>query len=259
MATRIQHEDASAPFWLLTMGDMNNLLLLFFIALFALMVTDKGKYMKLDEKIKQMGSTGKAPDASRVTSPAAEGASQAFRTMLDQPAARTEVFQAEGHYALVQRIPEGTVLTISGQEGSFPEGQWALNDVQKRMLVEVKRWLVGRRNVVEIRGHTAANLEDSAVQEPDGRIRPFTRDDLARDDRQALANHSLLSWLRAHEVKKFLAEEHPDRGDAVRVSEAQLRLRADGWTRAVADSSDAVERVKNRRLEVVATSEMVER
>ena len=258
MATRIRHEEANAPFWLLTMGDMNNLLLLFFIALFALMVTDKGKYMKLQEKLKQMGSTGKVADAALVPAVAAEGAAQAFRTMLDQPAAPTEVFQAEGHYALVQRVAEGTSLTLSGQEGGFPEGQWRLNDVQRRVLVELKRWLVGRRNVVEVRGHTSANLEDSAVQDADGRLRPFSREDLAREDRQALANHSLLSWLRAQEVKKFLAEAHPDLGDEGRVSESRIRIRADGWTRRVADSSDPVERVKNRRLEVVATSEMAE-
>jgi len=257
--TRIPHEEPRNPFWMFTYGDLSGLLLIFFILMFALMSMDKSRYAKLQEDLGRAGA-GAQPDREGTAAAAAEDAGAAtLRTMLEQPAAEARILQAKGHYALVQLLPEGTALTIGGEEGSFREGDWSLTGVQKRMLAELKKWMAGRKNVVEVRGHASANLQDSAVLEPGGRIRPFSPADLERGDRYAAANHSLLSWLRAHEVVKFLGAEHPDLGDAVRIDERRVRARADGYTRTVADSADPALRARNRRIEVVVTSELAEK
>ncbi len=259
MATRIKHEETGNPFWMFTMGDMSNLLLIFFIVLFALLSMDKTRYVKLQTDLSRGGAAGRADERGTVATVSGDTAAVALRSMLEQPSAETKVFQAEGHYAEVQRLPEGTVLTLGGEEGGFREGDWHLTRVQKVMLAELKRWMEGRKNVIEVRGHTSANLQDSVVLGPDGQMRPFAPADLEREDRVTAANHSLLSWRRAHEVVRFLSEEHPGLGDAVRIEETRLRVRADGYTRAVADSADPVRRARNRRIEVVATSELVEK
>jgi flagellar motor protein MotB len=233
-----------------TMGDMSNLLMIFFILLFALMSMDRSKYVKLQEDL------GRGGAASAVSG---EEGTATLRSMLEQPSATRKILQAEGHTAQVQLLPEGTALTLSGEEGGFREGDWQLAPVQKRMLVEAKKWLSGRKNVIEVRGHASANLQDSAVLDPGGRIRPFSPADLERPDRHAAADHSLLSWLRAREVVKFLSAAHPDLGDAVRIEVTRLRVRADGYSRAVADSADPALRARNRRIEVVATSERAEK
>lgn len=246
MPTRIRPEDAGNPLWMFTMGDMSNLLMIFFILLFALMSMDRSKYVKLQEDL----SRGAA--AAPVSG---EAGAATLRSMLEQPSETKKILQEEGHFAQVQLLPEGTVLVLGGEDGGFREGDWQLSPAHRKMLVEAKKWLSGRKNVVEIRGHASANLQDSVVLDPEGRIRPFSPADLERPDRHAAADHSLLSWLRAREVARFLSAAHPDLGDAVRIEETRLRVRADGYSRAVADSADPSLRARNRRIEVVATSE----
>lgn len=259
MASRIKHDDPSTPFWMLTLGDMNMLLLAFFVTLISILMSDKARYLRLEEELRKLGGPGKAGEAGAVRDLTGETAGLALKTMLDQPAAETQVYRAKGHYTSVQRLQEGTLLTIGGEEGSFKEARWELTPRQVEMLVELKKWMVGRRNVVEIRGHASANFQDSVVLEPDGRLRPFAESDFQRPDRAQAANHSLLSWLRANEVRKFLTADHPALGDAVRIDEVRIRIRADSYTRNVADSLNPLESHKNRRIEVMATSELVER
>ena len=53
MRHEIKH-DASAPIWLTTMADMNNLLMIFFIFLFSMAVQDRKKYSRIAESIESM-------------------------------------------------------------------------------------------------------------------------------------------------------------------------------------------------------------
>lgn len=260
MPVRISHEEPRNPFWMFTFGDLSLLLLVFFILIFALMSVDRTRFARLQMDLERTGPGGRAEGPGAVRGGPPEVGPAPLRAMLDRAgAAAAPGYQIGGLHAEVQHLPEATVLTLGGEEGGFPEGDWRLGAAQKRVLVEFKKWMVGRKNVVEARGHTSANLQDSVVLDAGGRIRPFSAADLERPDRHAVANHSLLAWLRAHEVARFLASEHADLGDTVRIPEERVRARADGYTRAVADSADPALRARNRRIEVAATSELGDR
>ncbi len=250
----------STPAWFTTFADMNMLLMVFFIMLFSLLSADKSRYLPLRERLE--GVSGRRPAGDEpATGHSSEGA-RSLGTLLERferrEPAEPETLRAGDHEMLLQRIAEGTLLTVGGGVDSFPEGGWMLSASQRDALAGVKRWLEGRRNVIEVRGHTSANLEDSVILEADGRVRRFGPDDLERPDRMRAANHSLLSWLRAEEVRKFLAERHPELDDRVRVPELRLRVRAEGYARAVADSAVPARRPLNRRIEILVTPEIPE-
>lgn len=259
MVRRIE-DRSGAPIWFTTFADTNMLLMVFFIMLFSLLSTDKSRYSAVRERLEAAAGASTAGN-DPASGLAVEGA-RSTGTLLDrfemQTKATAEFVRPRGHEALLQKTSEGTLLTIGGPVDAFPEGEWRLGPAQKEALAGIKRWLAGRRNVIEVRGHASANLEDSVVMEPDGRVRRFAPADLARPDRMEAANHSLLSWLRADEVRRFLAEEHPALDDRVRVSERRLRVRADGYGRPLADSASPGERPRNRRIEILATREIVE-
>ncbi len=260
MPSRIKEEDAQAPFWLLTMGDMNNLLMCFFIMLVSFMIVDKSKYLKLQEDMEAMGGRGSMPEVGGSRLSPTDLYAMALKAMQLDPAARTEHPRVEGHYyELLQKIEEGTMLTLGGEGKSFRQGDWRLVPAQVEMLVKAKKFLAPLRNVVEIRGHTASNVEDSVVVEPDGRVRAYGPADREAADWLARADFMRLSYLRADEVRKFLVEAHPDLGDPDKIDERRIRLRADGYTRTVADSSNPLDRLHNRRIEVLATSELKEK
>ena len=252
--------DEPAPIWLTTLSDLTFLMLVFFILLFSLGIQDRKKYSRLAESLEAMVGPQESGLKSS-TGAAAEGDADAaiFRAFEDQKTAATQVVRPRGHYALLQKLADGTLLTLGGEQEAFPEGRWELSEAQKEALAGLKEWLRGRRNVVEIRGHTASNLQDSVVLEAEGRFRPFSKDDAARDERQAIANHSLLSWLRAEEVRRFLAAPHPEFRDGVKIAEGRMRIRAEGYSRTVGEGAADADRTRDRRIEVLLTTELVER
>ena len=252
--------DDKTPIWLVTMNDMNMLLMIFFILMFSYLIQDKTRVARISEVLEAVGGSASAGDAkAKGAAPVGDADAAVFRAFEAKGAPASEVIRPRGRSALVQRIAEGTLLTVGGSEDGFAEGRWELAPAQRDVLAAAKSWLAGRRNVVEVRGHTAANLQDSVVLEADGRFRPFTAADERREDRLEAANPSLLSWLRANEVRKFLLAEHPEIGDRVKLPEDQVRIRAEGWSRTLADSSRADERGRNRRVEILATSELLDR
>lgn len=258
MAKKIQDEDASAPFWLLTMGDMNNLLMVFFIMLFSMLTMDKVKYIKLEEDLKAVG-TGRVSSSNYAKDVSGETAARAFKAVQAQQSAESSVHQIEGHYVRLQKLTEGVALTLGSEGEPFDEGDWQLKPGHKEILTVVKRYFQGLNNMIELRGHTSGNARDSVVVEPNGdgtfRIRKFTEKDQGPDAFK-IANWSMLAWLRANEVRNFLATKHPEMGDDLAVKEELLRIRADGWTHHIAPSSQLdKERVLNQRVEVVLLNE----
>lgn len=247
--------DESAPIWLTTLADMNTLLMVFWILLFSLGMQDRKKHARTTESLAALSG----PRAETGPAPGGETDAAALRRFDEDPTLDTLVLRPRGQTARLQRMSEGTLLTIGGAQDGFPEGRWELSEAQKEALAGLKEWLRGRRNVVEIRGHTASNLKDSVVLEAGGRFRSFSKEDEARDDRHAIANHAMLSWLRAEEVRRFLAAAHPEFRDAVAIPEARLRARADGYGRTLSDGVSEGERARNRRIEILLTTDVVEK
>ena len=259
MAKQIPTDD-SAPPWLTTMSDMNNLLMVFFVLLYSFGIQDRKKYSRIAESLEAFtGPQDAGTQSSTGASPVGDADVAIFKAFESQKNAASKVVRPEGHSTQMQKLQEGTLLTLGGEQDAFPEGGWELSDSQKQVLVILKTWFQGRRNVIEIRGHTASNLADSVVLEAEGRFRPFGKEDLQRDDRNERANHAMLSWLRAEEVRRFLAVEHPELKDKVKVPELHMRTRAEGYTRTVTDGSSPAERARNRRIEALVTNEVLEK
>jgi chemotaxis protein MotB len=252
--------DEATPIWMTTLSDLSFLLMVFFILMYSFSIQDRQKYARIAEVLEAFtGPRETGRESSTGASKVGEADAAVFQAFESQTAAASQVVRPEGHATQMQRLPEGTLLTLGAEQDAFPEGSWELSDSQKRALTILKTWLAGRRNVVEIRGHTASNLADSVVREPGGRFRPFSSEDLRRDDRMEIAHHAMLSWLRAEEVRRFLAAEHPELRDAVRLPETRLRARADAYTRTLAEGTSPAERARNRRIEVLVTHEVLEK
>lgn len=252
-------EEERAPLWLMTLGDMSLLLLVFFILLVAIMSQDRTKYLRLKESLEATKMMGVVPAAEQAPGLEDRVAGPNQRAFERERAARVEEPRPEGEHDTQQSFEPGRVLTVGGRR-MFGRGAWTLDLADPRVreeLVAVKRYFRGRRNLIEIRGHTSADIYDSVVLEEDGRVRPFTKADRERPDWLARANPSLLSWLRANEIRKFFVTAHPDLGDPLRFRERQVRIRAESYSRTVVDSARPDGGAENRRVEVMATEELL--
>ena len=258
-----EKDEPAGPSWLMTMTDMYTLLMVFFILMFAFLTMDRTKYIGLKQALREMHLSGDVEEMDAAEGGIGETAALAFQSLIDdKPSASGKLLEAPGIHALAQKLDDATHYTIGGQEGSFQEGRWDLSEMQKQALVGLKKALHGRRNIIEIRGHASGNFMDSVVFEENERVRPFTREDLDSDNRGELANHSFLSWLRANSVREFFLEPHEKGlGDELKYDERQIRIRAEGYLRNAVDPGqfNSAEEHLNRRIEVVLTSELLEK
>jgi flagellar motor protein MotB len=111
MAKKLSEEDATAPFWMVTMGDMNMLLLTFFVLLFSMLTLDKVKYIKLTENLKAISFTGRVERTTAAQDQTGETAARAYKAVQTNRAAESSVHQIAGHYVRLQRLAEGIALT----------------------------------------------------------------------------------------------------------------------------------------------------
>jgi flagellar motor protein MotB len=163
----------------------------------------------------------------------------------------TSVELIQGQFTKLQRLQEGTALTLGGETDPFAEGEWTLSKDHMKILDIVKKTLVGNRKYVEVRGHTSGYPTDSVVLEagPEGpRVRKFD----PKRDKPGDANWWMLAWLRANEVARYLLT---DTGNGIKLKEDQVRIRADAWTRVLTIEHDPKIRSRNHRVEVVLTNE----
>jgi len=262
VAKQIQDED-SAPAWLTTMSDMNNLLMVFFVLLFSMLTRDKMKYLKLEEDLQAMSMSGRVSRQSAAKDVSGESAAKAFEALAAKQVAQTEIHQIQGHYVRLQRLQEGVALTLGSEPDPFDEGGWTLKPSHRTVLATVKKYLAGTHKIIEVRGHTSGHPLDSVIVETGSegqvRVRKFTPADRGPDELQK-ANWYMLAMLRANEVKNYLIRKHPDEGDLIELKEHHIRVRADAFTRFLTPGSDAEkpeERAVNHRVEIVLTHEDV--
>lgn len=136
----------------------------------------------------------------------------------------TRILKSRGSELRVERTGEGTRVQLSAAIGGFAEGEWGLPPQAGAAVSEVAEWLKGRSNLVVLRGHAAGNAADAESGDP-----------------------WLLSARRANEVRKALV--------AAGVEPSRLRVRGEGPGAPLGDPADAAGRARNRRVDVVVTSE----
>ena len=250
---------------MVTFGDMNMILLVFFILMYSLLSLEKPNYLTFKQVLKAMALTGKVKRVSAAKDPAGQTAEQAFKAIEANERAVTAIRQIAGVHVRLQRIPEGTVLTLGGETDPFDEGGWTLKENHIKVLEEVKKYLVRKRRYIEIRGHTSGNLRDSVIlgTKTDGvvEIRKFSKADLQRPDRAEVSNHWMLGWLRANEVREYLLKPFSEGNPGI--LEKRLRIRSDAYThpversdRPLYDAEGIPLRAKNHRVEVILTNEV---
>lgn len=206
----------SAPRWLLTMGDMNNLLLCFFIALFSLLSWEKPQYREGEQD---------APQGSPIESESINQAVQVLRQAVDDKTSFTSEMQIEGTNTTVTKMPDYMKLTIGHESDPFDEASYALKPSHYRVLDVIRLWMVEYKNTIEIRGYTGVNVEDSLVVELDN-IRKWAPEDAARAEKGEIApNHRLLGFFRAQEVARYLIKPVQDEK---RIDPARLVVISEG-------------------------------
>lgn len=213
------------PEWVVTYGDMMSLLLTFFIMLVSMSeLKAEEKFRILLESIResfgyttgQAGAPGRTFHAARPSFLQMSGT----RGRPDQDKGGNRDQSPEGPHVTVQRFREGTVNTIGGAI-YFDPFQAEVRDEEKPKLDTIAEALAGKRNKVEIRGHT------SRVPIPSES--PF-------------ANKWDLSASRAAAVRDYLFA----RG----IEHERLRLSQAADTEPAVRARDEASRRFNRRVEV---------
>lgn len=222
----MQDDDGGGvPEWVVTYGDMMSLLLTFFIMLVSLSeLKAEEKFRVMLESIRE--SFGYTTGQAAAPGKSFQSARPSFRPMSGRPG-RPDQNQGgsqdkapDGPHITVQRFREGTVHTIGGAV-YFEPFQADLREEEKVKLDRVAEALAGKRNKIEVRGHTAR------VPLPSGS--PF-------------AGKWELGFARATVVLNYLTEQGIER-ERFRVSVA-----AD--TEPVVRAREEARRRFNRRVEV---------
>jgi len=227
---------AGVPEWIVTYGDMMSLLLTFFILLAAFSELKKEhEYQKVVTAVKEAFGYAGGIGVMPTKDPPLRSMIETLENMARKRMAENAVSQSsdegpQGKQMKVARVQDGLMFTLGGSL-SFAPGSAVLLPAAHGPLLDVARLLKGRKNKVEIRGHTAGETI------PPGS--PFS--DLWD-----------LSFARAKAVKDYLVLQGGLR-DQVMVVEA----RAD--TEPVAPRTYSPEaQAENRRVEIIMTEATVD-
>jgi chemotaxis protein MotB len=218
-------QSAGVPEWVVTYGDMMSLLLTFFIMLVSMSeLKAEEKFRILLESIResfgyttgQAGAPGKTFQAARPSFLQMSGT----RGRPDQDKGGNRNQAPEGPHVTVQRFREGTVNTVGGAI-YFDALQAGIREEDKANLDRIAEALAGKRNKIEIRGHTSR-----VPLPPDS---PF-------------ANKWELSYARAAAVRDYLIQR------GIEVYRLRMSMAAD--SEPLVRARDEASRRFNRRVEV---------
>jgi chemotaxis protein MotB len=236
---RKKSEIKGAPGWLLTMGDMNNLLLCFFIVLmgeetvvrgyeFLYVLSSfkgnvgimaggksvsKGNMMELGHNIAALPSTERQQFMSRVLKRAVE----AFKP------------EIESKYVRVREDERGLVITLSG-DAFFDPGSARLKGEVRPIIKKLGRIIKNVDNFVRIEGHT----DNSPLTPAKAQV--------------AYKSNWELSSARSLNVLHYLTDEEE-------VNPRQLSAVAFGEYRPIDDNDTPQGRAYNRRVDIVILKE----
>lgn len=228
--------EARAPGWMLTMGDMNTLLLTFFVILVSMLAWEKPS--KAAARVSNVGleNTQLAQgdellqDRGQVV--------RKLRDVVQEISAEPTEFVIDGHYVHVSlEGPSSYVVAIGGQYGAFREGDFRMMDWAEKALDIIREAFSPHGYVLVIRGHTSGWKRDSVVRLDDGSWVPFHEAEAGARARRAAApedgDHIELAFLRAQEAFRYLTTEDPE--THLRIARNRIRLEALGDRETVAD------------------------
>ncbi|MBI4578019.1 MAG: flagellar motor protein MotB [Planctomycetes bacterium] len=235
---RKKEQPAGVPDWMVTFGDLNSLLMTFFVMLFSLSEIKKDK---LGEVAESLG--GKMQVESTIPETEPMSSRQTFKQIiLELSKARFSPYEKEGGTQIkspfgqntkVEFVREGLKVTIGGK-AAFAHGSAELTEEARQVLLELAKIVAGVPNKLEVRGHATTipiDDEDSPYRDDPDRFR------LAHD--------------RALAVARFLIDEGG-------IAPERLRVTAAGKYEPVRDNIlEAGGRAQNRRVEVIVTEEQV--
>ncbi len=235
MAKRKKHEIKGAPPWLVTMGDMNNLLMCFFIVMMGdITTTSQEEFQLMMSSFK--GSLGVFEGGSSMAKgrlvelghnmmnlPSSEKARALAKTMKKAKEAFKPEIQSK--FVRMREDERGLVITLSS-DAYFDTGSARLRDEIKPVLKKVADITRDIPNYIRIEGHT-----DNRQIPPAG-------------IREGYSSNWELSSARSINCTRYLAEEagiNPNRLSAV----------AFGQYRPIDDNGTPEGRAYNRRVDII--------
>ncbi|MBI4613017.1 MAG: OmpA family protein [Planctomycetes bacterium] len=253
-----KEEELSAPYWMLTYGDLMGQLLCFFVILFTLSTIDPAKFEEVLGAIKSEFGTG---ESSRSDEPiSAKEIIQALTKQSSEPGPSSGVMYEDisGFYVRVTTLRTGVVLAVGGRP-LFDPGSAEIRDDAKPILREVAQLTAGYRNRIRVVGHTEPS---ETPVDPEIKAKP-------REDQMYW-----LSFARGNNVRKFLTDPealgegkdnegfakyriHPSRIEVDAASSHQPWVSNLGEGTKELKDTDTVGKKFNRRVEVVVTEELV--
>lgn len=251
--------EEGAPFWMLTMGDMNTLLLTFFVLIYSMLSFEKPKYPDLPfsgmnpPHGPSEAKTGPGPQKQGDPTKLPEGGHE--KGPEAQPGKTTQ--SQSGYKPPAQKMMDERTLVVGGFAEPFPQGDWHLKNSHKRAIAAVCKEINKMMSpTVFIDGHTETSYLDSVVIDGES-VTPFLPSFFNDKNKVRTASHDLLGELRALEVKKLVSEFCPN------LDEKRVIVRTFGYKNPYASESDpnyrSFSRDKlsemNRRVVLYATSE----
>lgn len=227
---REEEEQAGAPAWMVTYGDMMTLLMTFFVLIVSFSEVKEEKLMQALSSFRlALGGKHLTPYLPVGHLPSTRPEIQPNPSEGGRDVASVDTFESiKGPDVRVEKVNEGTKITIGGKI-LFDEGKAELKPTAKPKLLEVAGVLRGLPNKIDVRGHT------SRVRLPENS--PFK-------------DHLDLSVARARAVRDFLVEQGHIREERVRISAASIFENV---------ASDLYEegRAQNNRVELTLTTEFI--
>ncbi len=242
------------PLWMLTFGDLNSLMMTFFILLFALSTQSPPTYLKLRQKLKEIRGVMSRVPKDKIPEPNPLDAFLKEKNAARRPTGAV-LKSIKGNQILVRKLDEGTVITVGGP-ALFEAGAYAIRPQQVEVVREISKFVKGYANMLHVYGHTSSEPNDAVVvlsgPGGGGTIRPYEPDNPAH---AGMADRWLLSYLRAREVSRYLVQG----GDLALtemdpfIDPRRIRLTAmSQWQGLVGISPLDKDRVsENRRVEIV--------
>ncbi|MBI5359832.1 MAG: OmpA family protein [Planctomycetes bacterium] len=224
-----EEAEEGAPAWILSYADLTQQLLCMFVLMFAMMKYDVTKAAVLRQA---METFGKGLPPAPIESENNALASTIFTEKIPELYTVGAKYPGpiEGMNLLVTRVHEGLKITTEGVS-EFEEGSAELSDDFKAILDSMaEQFFRDYPNVIEIRGFTAANAEDSVN-----------------------GDHSLLSYNRAKNAADYLINQK----EKTKIDPKRIRVTACGNNDPLVFQLDLKQRHKNRRVEIIVSEELV--